>query len=139
MRKEDFDVTIFAKRFSELLRVSNENTYTMAQKLGLTPATISRYANGIMAPKLPTLYAIADIFDVNPIWLFGFDAPKYELDKNKSSSNYLRGKTNIKENSPLSKDSALSKSQKELIELFDSAPPELQAAALAVLKSADKD
>lgn len=85
MRKQDFDITIFARRFLELLNNSEENTYTVAHKLGLTPATISRYANGLMAPKLPTLYAIADIFDVNPIWLFGFDAPKYVGEKNASN------------------------------------------------------
>ena len=86
MRKQDFDITIFARRFSELLNSSEENTYTVADKLGLTPATISRYANGLMAPKLPTLYAIADIFDVNPIWLFGFDAPREKQSQNKRTS-----------------------------------------------------
>ncbi len=49
------------------------------------------------------------------------------------STDYLLGK----EKSPLSKDNGLSESQLELIGLFDSAPPELQAAALAVLKSAE--
>ena len=78
MKKQDFDLKKFADRFSHLLDNSEENTHTLAKKLGLTPATISRYANGIMAPKLPTLYAIADIFGVNPVWLFGFEAPKYE-------------------------------------------------------------
>ena len=80
MKKQDFDISVFAKRFSELLKDSSENTYTLAEKLGLTPATISRYANGLMAPKLPTLYAIADIFEVNPVWLFGYNAPK-EIDR----------------------------------------------------------
>ena len=76
MKKDDFDIKVFSSRFSELLEQSNENTHSLAKKLGLSPATISRYANGVMAPKLPTLYAMADIFDVNPIWLFGFDVPR---------------------------------------------------------------
>lgn len=76
LKKDDFDIKVFSSRFSELLEQSNENTHSLAKKLGLSPATISRYANGIMAPKLPTLYAMADIFDVNPIWLFGFDVPR---------------------------------------------------------------
>ncbi|MEE1005946.1 MAG: XRE family transcriptional regulator [Acutalibacteraceae bacterium] len=76
LKKDDFDIKVFSNRFSELLEQSNENTHSLAKKLGLSPATISRYANGIMAPKLPTLYAMADIFDVNPIWLFGFDVPR---------------------------------------------------------------
>lgn len=50
------------------------------------------------------------------------------------SIDYLLGK----ENSPLSEESGLSESQREIIALFDSAPPELQAAALAVLRSAEQ-
>ncbi len=77
MKKQDVDLKLFSKRFSEILENSSENTHSLAKKLGLNPATISRYANGLMAPKLPTLYAIADIFGVNPVWLFGFEAPKF--------------------------------------------------------------
>lgn len=51
------------------------------------------------------------------------------------STDYLLGIK--KENSPSSEENGLSDSQKEIIALFDSAPPELQAAALAVLKSAE--
>ena len=76
MRKEDFNLQIFANRFNELLQTNDETTYSIAKKLGLTAATISRYSNGKMAPKLPTLYAIADIFQVNPIWLMGCPAKK---------------------------------------------------------------
>lgn len=83
MKKEDFDIRIFAKRLSQLLNETDENTYTLAKKLSLTPATISRYANGLMAPKVPTLYAMADIFDVNPLWLLGFDAPRAQQSNSK--------------------------------------------------------
>ncbi len=76
MQKANIDVKLFAARFSELLHESSENTYTLAKKLGLAAATISRYANGLMAPKLPTLRAIAEIFDVDPDWLAGDDVPK---------------------------------------------------------------
>ena len=92
MKKQDFDLKAFSKRFSELLNNSNENTHSLAKKLGLNPGTISRYANGLMAPKLPTLYAIADIFDVNPVWLFGFDAPK-NTENNSASKSFPSPKT----------------------------------------------
>lgn len=69
---------IFGKRFSELLESSAETTYTIGEKLSLNPGTISRYANGLMAPKIPTLYMLANLFRVNPSWLMGYDAPKYE-------------------------------------------------------------
>lgn len=73
MKRDDFDVKIFSNRFSTLLDKSSENTHSLAKKLDLSPATISRYANGVMTPKLITLYAIADIFNVNPLWLMGLD------------------------------------------------------------------
>lgn len=86
MRKEDFNLQIFANRFNELLQTNNETTYSVAKKLGLTAASISRYSNGKMAPKLPTLYAIADIFNVNPIWLMGCDAEKEPKEKQKNEN-----------------------------------------------------
>ena len=70
---------LFGARFSEVLAASSENSYTLAAKLSLTPGTISRYANGLMAPKVPTLYMMADIFRVSPLWLMGYDAAKYDL------------------------------------------------------------
>ena len=85
LKRENFDIKIFANRFSTLLAQSNENTHSLARKLDLSPATISRYTNAVMTPKLITLYAIADIFDVNPLWLMGFDVPKYETKENKKT------------------------------------------------------
>lgn len=73
MKKQDFDIKIFAQRFSQLLDSSQENTHSLAKRLGLNPGTISRYANALMAPKVPTLYALAEIFNVDPLWLMGFD------------------------------------------------------------------
>lgn len=78
------DTSKFSVRFSELLSNSDENTYSLSDKLGLTPATISRYANGKMTPKLPTLYSIAEILTVNPVWLMGFDVDKQEPKKQKA-------------------------------------------------------
>lgn len=73
MKQNIISKELFAKRFSHILSNSDETTYSLAEKLGMTPATISRYANGLMAPKLPTVYSIADIFKINPLWLMGYD------------------------------------------------------------------
>ncbi len=73
MKKQDINLPRFAERFQQLLSETAENTYTLAEKLALTPGTISRYQNGIMAPKVTTLCALAEIFDVNPEWLGGSD------------------------------------------------------------------
>lgn len=78
------DKSTFAHRFTSILSDSDENTYTLSAKLGLTPATISRYTNGKMAPKVPTVYSIADIFNVNPLWLMGYDVDREVSPKQKS-------------------------------------------------------
>lgn len=78
MEQQIVSKEVFGKRFSELISSSRETTYSIAEKLSLTPASISRYSNGLMAPKIPTVYMIAAIFRVNPVWLMGYDAPKYE-------------------------------------------------------------
>ena len=80
MRDNTIDLQVFAKRLSALMESSNETTYSLAEKLSLTPATISRYANGLMKPKVPTVISMAEIFGVNDTWLMGYDVPK-ELNK----------------------------------------------------------
>lgn len=65
------DINTFASRFYEALDESKYNTYTIADKLNLSAATISRYTNGKMLPKLATLYQAADLLNVSPEWLMG--------------------------------------------------------------------
>lgn len=83
-RKKENGLTInkdvFSLRLSALLSSSDETTYSVARKLGMSAATISRYANDIMLPKLPTVYSLANIFRVNPLWLMGYDVPQSEID-----------------------------------------------------------
>ncbi len=71
MSKQSVDVNLFAERFSELLANSNETTYTLADRLSLSPGTISRYQNGIISPKMTAVNALAELFNVNPDWLRG--------------------------------------------------------------------
>lgn len=53
MEKRTVDKALFGQRFSELLRTSGETTYSIAAALSMSPGTISRYANGLMAPQNP--------------------------------------------------------------------------------------
>lgn len=68
----------FGKRLSQLMEEHNETTYSMAERFSLSSPTISRYMTGQMAAKVTTIQLMADYFQVNPIWLMGFDVPKYE-------------------------------------------------------------
>ena len=76
MKRQIVNKDVFVSRFKECFEQSGETTYSLAEKTSLTAATISRYLNGIIVPKVTTLYAFADIFKVNPAWLIGYDAPK---------------------------------------------------------------
>lgn len=66
----------FAKRFSDLIKNSNYDVPKLAEMLGLkSKSTIYRYMNGDMAPKIPTVKYASEIFNVNPLWLMGYDVP----------------------------------------------------------------
>lgn len=67
---------IFSIRLKELMQNNNETTYSMAEQLHLSAATISRYADGQMAPKITTIDSMARYFNVNPAWLMGYDIEK---------------------------------------------------------------
>lgn len=67
---------IFSKRLKELMSDNNETTYNIGEILNLSAATISRYADGKMAPKITTIYSMATHFNVNPVWLMGYDVEK---------------------------------------------------------------
>lgn len=75
---------IFSKRLRELMQNNNETTYSMAEQLHLSAATISRYTDGQMAPKITTIESMARYFNINPAWLMGYDVEK-ELVLNESS------------------------------------------------------
>ena len=117
-----YDSELILNKLIEVIKDSKLSFGEIARRTGIPKSSIHRYANG-QTKKIPieAVRLIADATGVTTGYIMGW----------KEESQLT--------NNALSKDSALSKSQKELIELFDSAPPELQAAALAVLKSAEKD
>lgn len=78
----------FAQRFSELIDEYNNIPHLMAL-LGIKgKSTIYRYMKAEMTPKLTTVKAIAEIYNVNPVWLMGLDAPK-KADKVRKNNSAL--------------------------------------------------
>lgn len=75
---------IFSKRLKELMSDNNETTYSIGEVLNLSAATISRYTDGKMAPKITTIYSMATHFNVNPVWLMGYDVEKILETPNKN-------------------------------------------------------
>lgn len=77
----------FADRLSKLIEENNINLGKLADITDLSEATISRYKNNKMSPKTPTVRVIAEYFGVNPVWLMGFDVPKYQEEKEEQPQN----------------------------------------------------
>lgn len=92
--EEKIVLEIFAKRLSELIKNNRTDVVELATKLGLkSKSTIYRYMNAQMEPKIPTLKMIADIYNVNPIWLMGYDVPmKLKNIKSNSAIVFVYGK-----------------------------------------------
>ena len=64
----------FAERFTSLIEQNNTDISFLAKHLGLKGlSTIYRYKKAAMAPKLTTIKIIAEFYNVNPIWLMGYN------------------------------------------------------------------
>jgi len=111
-RKDVLKISTLDK-ISEELKKQGKKQKDLTNYLGITKNAFSDWKGGRSFSYEKYIGKIADFLGV--------------------STDYLLGK----EKSPLSNDNGLSEAQLELIGLFDSAPPEIQAAALAVLKSAE--
>lgn len=60
------------KKIRERRRELDISAVTLAERLGMSKATIHRYENGdIKNIKLPVVESIAQVLKVNPLWLLG--------------------------------------------------------------------
>ena len=70
------------ERLNMIMKEFDLNTYTLAEILHLSPATISRYLNGKMTPKITAIEIIAARYNLNPAWIMGHDVKKYMKNDN---------------------------------------------------------
>lgn len=70
-------VAELSSRLSEILSTKMTATQ-LADIIGMSKQTISAYTTGARSPKRPAINAMADVLGVNPLWLMGYDVPKYE-------------------------------------------------------------
>jgi transcriptional regulator with XRE-family HTH domain len=75
----------FKERFQLLRKESKKTQAAIADELGMTPQTLSYYANG-REPNYDTLIKIADYFNVSLDYLLGRSDNKYPPDKVRSTS-----------------------------------------------------
>ena len=60
------------KRIKERRKELSISAAVLAERIGLSKATIHRYENGdIKNIKMPVLEAMAEVLKVNPLWLIG--------------------------------------------------------------------
>lgn len=104
-------------RIKELRKERKFTQEKLAQALGISRSLVAMYETDKCDLSKEMLLAFSDFFDV--------------------STDYILGKTDIKK-APSNEDAGLSDEEAELIELFRSAPPALQDAALRVLETDQK-
>lgn len=75
----------FSERLFKLVKENNTDIKMLARILGIkSKSTIYRYMNGEMSPKITTIKYLAEYFNVNEIWLMGYDVP---MERQKVESN----------------------------------------------------
>lgn len=104
---------MFYDNFVKLCAMVGKKPSAVALDIGINKSTVTNWKNRGTTPTDVTVQKIADYFDV--------------------SVEQLTGKN---EKNPVT-ETNLTDEQQELVKLFDSASPELRAAALAVLRAAN--
>lgn len=69
---------IIAQRLKEALADKDMKPYELAEKSGVLRSSISQYMNGTNSMSNTKAGIIAEVLEVNPVWLMGFDVPKYK-------------------------------------------------------------
>jgi len=77
MKDKVYDQQLFAKRLKDLIEENKDTLLSLSQSIGLSHATLSRYANAKSHAKILAVKAIADKYGINPVWLMGADVEKY--------------------------------------------------------------
>ena len=67
-----------AKRKKKALSDLNMKPQELADRSGVSKASISQYVNGSHAPSNISSGKMGKILSVNPLWLMGFDVPREE-------------------------------------------------------------
>ena len=62
-----------SRRMSYILNIRQMKAGELAEKAEINKASISQYVNGSHCPSNITAQAMADVLNVDPLWLMGFD------------------------------------------------------------------
>lgn len=69
-----------AKRLKKALELKGMIAKELSEKSGVNKASISQYINGTHAPSNFSAAKMANVLEVSPVWLMGFDVPMIDID-----------------------------------------------------------
>jgi len=72
-------------RIKEILEYFDISASDLSKRTGLAKSTLSCYMSGKRIPRQEQLAMISDPFNINPVWLMGYDVPMF----NNAESNEL--------------------------------------------------
>lgn len=78
----------FQQRFEQALASSDLKPSELAEKTGISQATISQYRSGYSKPKQPRLMKLATALGVSPVWLMGLDVSMHDTNQESSIPDY---------------------------------------------------
>lgn len=67
------DTQSFPERLKDAMLRKGISQVELAKRCGIGQASVSYYILGDRFPRLPVLYKMAAVLDVNPLWLLGHD------------------------------------------------------------------
>ena len=68
-------MTRFQRRLELALQLNGMKAVDLCNKTGLSSGTISQYRSGRCKPKMERVKMIAEVLNVSPSWLLGYDGP----------------------------------------------------------------
>lgn len=107
------------KRLQKALSIREMKQTELCSRAKIPKSSLSLYLSGAYEPKQDRLYEIANVLDVDPVWLMGYDVP---MEKEKLPT--------VEEK--------LTEAEHLMLELFRRIPEERQPEALELLQVALK-
>lgn len=104
------------KRISKALALRDMKQAELCTLAKIPKGSLSLYVNDAYEPKQDRLYVMAEILDVDPVWLMGYDVP---MEREKKTPEKLQ----------------LSEGEEMLLDLFRRVPVESQPMVLDLIKA----
>ena len=79
---------IIAQRLKEAMSDKNMKAVELSAKSGVLKSSISQYINGSHSMSNKAAGAIGKVLGVNPVWLMGFEVPKYAVEESQHQKYY---------------------------------------------------